>query len=376
MSSEDVKYQPEGSHEDTMVVLSGELNREQRAELESKLKFAPNDLRARLLLLGYFLREQCTAKGPEKSKAARIYANHMLWMVDHHPRHLLHANMSGFTEDEFFSEIKSHWEAQVSTNPEDVTVLHNAARFLLFADPLYSADLLQTASLLDDTNDLFPAELCGIYMRLFDDSQKSDKKKFAKLAIKELKVAIKRYEKYSDAEKRKSFTYKFDIEAQEVAGVAIECKLLSEARNIAKLVLNRTADVQIRNVIPNFRRGEAYGRISSTNTGNAILGQVALAQGNTLLATKHLDQLIVIDVYDHIEAKFATELLRSGEQDAVVQYLKRVRELFKTRLKAGRVELNQSRDFVWKQNHAKLMNRKLSVWIREIEKGRTPRITR
>ncbi|MBS1953089.1 MAG: hypothetical protein JST89_02830 [Cyanobacteria bacterium SZAS-4] len=374
-SRKDVKYQPEGSHEEAALVFSSELNQARLGELKEQLKIEPQALEPRLLLMGHFLREQYTAKGRKKISAALSYGEHIQAMVAHHPRHMFHATLSGFSEDKHFLETKSQWENQVRINPNDVTVLRHAARFNWIADPWCCAKLLQRASKLDYSNDLFPAQLCEVYTQLFHNSDVSSRDKFAKLAIKELKTAIARYESLGKHEERALYTYKHDMQAEKVAAIAIACEFFSEAREIAQLVLNRTDNLQLSEVLPHVELGEAYGMIFSNNKGHAILGQIAIAEGNRANAIKHFKKLLAVEPYDHVEANFATSLLESGEQKAVIQYLECVRELFANRVKAGKPNFKQSEETERSHKYAASMVRKLNLWIRKIEKGQTPRIS-
>lgn len=375
-SREDRKYQPEGNRAaSAAAIYSTELSETRLRELEAQLKVSP-DLEPRLLLLGHFMQKKYTAKGREKNIASLKYGEHIQWMVTQHPRHIVHTICSAHSDDEHFLETKTQWENQVRLNPNDVTVLYHASRFTWLERPLEAVRFLQRASTLDDSDDLFPADLCDIYIWLFDNSKKlDDREEFAKLALQQLKEAIVRYESFSRDEKRKLFTYKYDLKAKEVAALAISCKLDSEARRIGKLVLNRTKNLRIPNVLPNVKAGEAYGMISSINTGNSILGQVALAEGNTALALSHFQKLLVIEPYHHVEANFATSLLEGGEHQAVAQYLQRVRELWANRVKAGKTNLKHSAETERRQNYSVSRLRKLNLWIRKIENGQIPNLS-
>ncbi|HEY9731450.1 MAG TPA: hypothetical protein V6C89_06030 [Drouetiella sp.] len=295
------------------------------------------------------------------------------WLVDNHPRHLFHAQCRGFGEDKIHQRLKSHWAHQVASNADDVTVLYHAAIFSELSDSMYSAKLLRRASKLDTKNEIFPETLCGIYLRSFEKGRKSDKKKFAKLAVSEFKSALYRYETYCTEEWKKLYQYRFDITGGNVADSAIECQLFEEAQELAHLILGRTASLQFPLNTPGIHPGEVYGIISSKNTGGAILGKIAIAKNDLSFAVDRLNGLVVAEPYGHIENDLAQSLLACGEAEAVKLYLKRVEELHKTRTSDGNKGSNQmDAELSYEATTCKKIRR----WIRKIDAGHIPRLER
>lgn len=367
-----MKYKPEGSRNDVHSLFCGALNAAYVNELNDKLEQDPHHLETRLLLLGHYYREQHRLVGKESRKAADLYCEHSLWFIDFHPKHIIHDDITGFSDERHFPKMRTHWEKMAKLHSTDAIVMRHAARFFYIADPLFAAKLLKRAKKLAEGDDEIPDRLHRIYRQLCYDAPKSEEAKFAKLAFKNLKEAIRRYETYKTKRRRRLFTYKYDLSAKELANVAINCKLLPEARQLAELVLKRTDGQSIPRNYSKAQRFEVYGLMSAINNGNAILGSIALAEKKIPLALEHLSNIEVAEPYLHIESTFIDALLHKGQKDPALRYLEKIKDLYRRR--KDEPEADNPAYMESRKANAKQMIKKLNSWIREIEKGHIPNI--
>jgi hypothetical protein len=153
--------------------------------------------------------------------------------------------------------------------------------------------------------------------------------------------------------------------------------LFDEAKQIAHLVMSRTTGVVVTQISEQVTKGELYGIISSKNTGNAILGLVAIAEQDMDGAVRHLENLIVSEPYNHVESDFANALLICGKGADVKLYLERANELFKHQAVVDNNDNNTNELHAERiRRYAAAASKKISRWVREIEKGNIPTLER
>lgn len=101
------------------------LNKDQVLAVEKTLAGSPDDLSARLKLLGHY----SLNKGVDEN-----FNKHLLWMVDHHPNTVIFGPIGAgmialnwHPSRAFMNEYREHWEKAAAAYPKDSAVLLHAA---------------------------------------------------------------------------------------------------------------------------------------------------------------------------------------------------------------------------------------------------------
>jgi len=142
------------------------LERSEVEKLEQMVAIDPSEETARVLLLGYYERDARSFR----SKAYKIYLNHLILLIEHNPRHdqhehacifahalflggILHADRESARErvSQDFDLIKRKWSEAVEQHPDDVRVLRNAAYFFEIVSDETTMKLWMKIKLLDPT---------------------------------------------------------------------------------------------------------------------------------------------------------------------------------------------------------------------------------
>lgn len=266
------------------------------AALEARIAEGGGDCDDRGTLAHYYQRRQFV----DESAPARREA-HLLWLARHCPERD-HSILLSFV-DEPPAAILEIWQAQVAAHPTDPYVLGNAAVLHLHHDNDAALALYARAEAADPTNPDWPhhqAHALSLRARFEEVPRDSD--------------AAAAYAKLRRAAELSSDQRRFDILA-ELAEYAWDARDDAAARAYAD---------------------EALARIStmprSWNTGNlihdahAILGRIALADGDVAAARAHLIEAgktpgsPQLDSFGP-ELFLAAELLAIGEHVTVLAYL-------------------------------------------------------
>ncbi|MBX5482051.1 MAG: hypothetical protein IRZ16_09485 [Myxococcaceae bacterium] len=105
--------------------------------LEEALERTPEDLSARLKLLGYYLLASVASQD-----AAVLASRHVLWLIAHVPEAKVLETALGVPANEAFAaEAGRLWRAHVEAQPRNVQVLINAARFFSQLDRPFAEHL-------------------------------------------------------------------------------------------------------------------------------------------------------------------------------------------------------------------------------------------
>jgi len=116
-------HKPDGSDKDYCYVQDGrDISEIEASDLEARLAKNPNDLPARLKLIGYYER---VGRDKEIFSAG---LEHILWMIDHRPADYVCYTLSlgENHSDEQYAEFERHWIEQVKRHPNDDKVVGNA----------------------------------------------------------------------------------------------------------------------------------------------------------------------------------------------------------------------------------------------------------
>ena len=303
-SVEPPKGNPEGSSSEKGVYDDLETGRgltsEQVASLEEKLVSDPSDVTSRTQLLGYYWDRPLL--GDDSAKVAK--RQHVLWLIRNseesevleHPQ----AEIDHILDPEGYSEAKKAWMDQLEGEPENVTLLGNAAHFFLFGDHRTSIELLRRAQSLDPSNPKWPEKLgrtFGLAAHL--GSGAIDQK----TSEKELEQLEKAYELSGESRQ--------DSLLEDLAKAAFAADQLDKARQYAELMLQNTeADWN-------------YG--NRVHHGNLVLGRIALREGNIEEAKSRLIAAGKTPGSPQLNSfgpnmLLAKALLEIGEREVVLEY--------------------------------------------------------
>lgn len=132
------------------------LSKEQASALNSKLEIHPEDLKSRLILLGYYFKFQNNrVKGAERQK-------HIMWMLRNRPReYICSTDRVSWTGNirKYYSETKALWLELIKANPKDAVILGNAGCFFIIAAPCLARQYLKRSLKLDPANKHFQRAL-------------------------------------------------------------------------------------------------------------------------------------------------------------------------------------------------------------------------
>jgi hypothetical protein len=117
-----------------------EMTEKEAADLESRLVTDPDDLTARIKLLGYYFTRQFAS-----SSAREARSRHILWIIKHRPDEAI-----AFTpylvldpDEAAYAEAKRLWLEQLAEENPNPEVAENAAVFMSRKDPAIARDIWQ-----------------------------------------------------------------------------------------------------------------------------------------------------------------------------------------------------------------------------------------
>jgi hypothetical protein len=313
-----------------LVMAGGKLTAQEAAALETRLEGKPDDLDARVELLGYYVRHQTS----EAERSAR--QKHALWLIQNHPESsiagrpwaLLNRHLDGAAYD----QASALWLRQVEANGQNSVVIENAANFFWLGAPDKAEDLLKKGQLLEPDNPHWTWRLGELHALGMRSKQGQDRVQMAARSLAELEKAFAGMKDADD---------KFDS-LGELAGMAFEAGQLDKSGRYANDLLKMAQGRE-----KNWNYGNAI------HDGNVVLGRIALRSGNVTKANEYLLQAGKTPGSPQLNSFgpnfiLAKELVEKGEKQSVIEYL-RLCETF------------------WKGN-----TQLLQQWIAEIEQGHHP----
>lgn len=306
LTEEELRYQTAGMA----------LTAEEAAELEAGLAAAPDELAARATLASFYMRERTKA-----ARAAKV--PHVLWIIRHHPTSpvagLPACRLMRPLDGERYDEGRELWLEQVERHAFEPQVLGNAANYLMVTDRDLARDLLLRAKELDPANPWWPRQLGYLYWLDQQARWKADWRASAAKALSELETSL------AGAGTEHRWTTLIWV-----ATAAFDAGVFDKAERYAFELLEMAA-----------------GREGHWNHGNAIhhanlvLGRVAMASGNAVLAADYLLAAGRTPGSPQLDAfgpgmALARRLLDAGERDAVLEFLELCGEFWK--LDRGRLD--------------------------------------
>ncbi len=268
---------------------------------EALLETSPDDLEARVQLIGYyFLSSEPAAQAKRNA--------HIHWLISHHPEVGLSA-YARIIEDmwpEAYEEGKRRWQLVVAERPDDTAVLKNASTFLFLFDPALAEEMVRRGAVLEPDEADWHTSLARLRM-LAARGAESDADRLA-LA----REGLAEYDNALELETHPLGRYGLRIS---VAEAAYEAGERARAAEVAARVLAEAPDFE-----DTFQFGNGVHR------GHIVLGRVALDAGDLAGARDHLAAAGATRGSPQLDSfgpdfVLAGALLARGERDAVVAYL-------------------------------------------------------
>lgn len=316
-------------HEEYDLIFAGnDLSAEEAQALETSLVNNPDDVAARIKLLGYYFMRHRTS--PQEAEKRRV---HVLWLIENKPAAEItgspHARIDSFSDPEGYIQARDLW-GQQADDSDDPDILGSAASFFTLSDPDRAISYLVRAKELDPNNPDWPRELAaqyGLAMMHLADKQLVEA---AKKALAEYQLAYK-----LAGEIDSSYLL------NDMAKTALDAEEFALAKQYATTLLEQANDPGDWN----------YG--NAVHDGNAILGRIALHNQDVESAKAYLLKAGQTPGSPQLDSfgpnmTLAEELLESGESETVIEYLKLCQNF-------------------WEMDEGQLDN-----WIVLIEAGRIP----
>jgi len=158
-----------------LALEGGKLSDDEADNLEKALQGNPDDFASRMKLLGYYFGKQFKSESARKARQ-----KHVLWVIKNHPDYkiagLPYVNLAPVMDKETYYEAKTLWLKQVEAYKDNVSVLENAANFLLIFDHEIAENLLLKAKELEPENPKWPERLEFLH-KLHKDKEKKEEPK-------------------------------------------------------------------------------------------------------------------------------------------------------------------------------------------------------
>jgi hypothetical protein len=355
--------QANGSSFDYKLVMHGrELDAGEVKELKQALAGHPDDLRIRLLLLGYYRRNTKSVS----------YFNQLIWLIDNHPRHDIHKLVASGKNHSEFLKAKRHWLRLVRSNPDDTVILRNAAHFCRNLNPESSMKFLKQALEVNGAKEEVALDLANVYRSIAGQYSPRKNRILARKAVEQLKVAVDFYA-LPTQEHTYLFQY-FEMVMSDFAETALEFELFEEANDLGHILLNKKSLDSGRLSAEFLSKFTAENR-RSVNLGYSILGRTALRSGNIAEAKKHLMHMTTVSVEWFSDWQLANELLQSGETSIVSQYIEHCRQGWEQMANDFEDGLpNKTGYLPGSKDDAVAWAAKLSSWLDEIARGCKPQL--
>ncbi|MDE2927755.1 MAG: RNA polymerase subunit sigma-24 [Acidobacteriota bacterium] len=272
--------------------------------LEKKLADEPSDITSRTQLLGYYQKRRLDR---DESALAEI-RRHVLWLVRNSPETPVLGSPGGTiirsADPEGYSEGEKAWMNQLEGDPDNVTLLGHAARFLHFSERKTRIELLQRARSLDSSNPEWPERLGREYeTNIFRGSEPIGKES----AEKALEMYETAFELSNERER--------ETLLEDLAKVAFAAGRHGKARQYAESLLQGAS------------AGMSWNYGNRVHHGNLVLGRIALAEGNAKAAKFRLIAAANTKGSPGLQSfgpnmTLARDFLERGEQDVVLKYFR------------------------------------------------------
>jgi tetratricopeptide (TPR) repeat protein len=305
--------------------LGTKLANEEVRRYEDQLPHSGHMLAVRILLLGYyFLRQR-----DSDARASRY--KHVLWLIRHAPESKTAGSPFVFlahTQDtECYEKAEQIWLEHLLSDPDNTTLLGNAARFFELHSPQRAEELLTKAASLEPSNPDWRDRL-GHHFSLQAMAGSSARRENAKRALRELQAAeeirlgvpehVEMTIGTEENEEEKALgRFKRLRSLPELAKAAFDAGEVEQARRYALESLESAQNVEI----PEFRRADGQAIYDA----NLILGRCALKDGDMnrakqyLIAAGNTQGSPALGSFGP-NMSLAKELLEHGESQVVLEF--------------------------------------------------------
>lgn len=281
------------------------------AELEARIAAQPDDYANRAVLLGYYL--VARFQDPQ-AKAARI--THILWIIEHRPGMAVGPELEILVPidgAEGYALAKTRWLANVDARPDDVTILGNAASFLLHQERDLALGYLERARKLEPRSPEWPERIGRAHLGTARLADAKDKR-FAEASLA-----------FRNLEQATALIPELDVKLLLYADLADAAYLMArddKAGEYASALIAKTPATD-------------WNWSNAAHDGNTVLGLVALREKKPKEAVACLIQSGDVKGSPQLNSfgprmELAKALLEAGERDAVLDYLEEVGRFWKT----------------------------------------------
>jgi hypothetical protein len=221
------------------------------------------------------------------------------------PRNALATDSSG----RYLDSIKESWERTVTARAGEASVVGRAAQFFVHFDPVRSGELFRRARKLDPEDPRWTEWLARLYQQEFQARRDESRPDWAAMALAEWENALSRC--HNDWRRYGILCC--------AANCALEAHDPEKARSLAHTLLEGPFD--------------SATREQARHCGHQFLGRVDLKKGDMEQAKSHLAASISPPpasaqlAIDGPRLELAKELLRHGETQTVLGYLKACAQL-------------------------------------------------
>jgi len=279
-------------------------------QLEREITANPEELAARIKLLGYYFGKR--SKNPDYRKK---YKTHVLWFIQNYPEAEIYSYPAYFTaghdDDEALEAAKKLWLDHVKAQPKNTIIIDHAATFLRKGNYKETVEeLLKKGRSLEPKNPHWSSRLGDHYLRSIRGSLEQMQSRIASKALKELVRALK-LTPSKDEPLHRYHQFQLYINLAKAAYLAGRD---GKATRYAKRILK---DVSVDDLSSNEAQHE----------GHTILGLVALKSNDVGAAKKHLIDSVSFTECQKPIGSYRTSmslskaLLDRDERNVVLEYL-------------------------------------------------------
>lgn len=292
----------------------GALSVEEVGLLEASLKVDPGDLSAREKLLMHYGIERFSSPDGKK-----LFAKHALWVIENRPASQIavyQCDLNPNIDGNVYQKGKKLWLEQVKKNPDNASIIGNAARALALYENKTSEELFLRCKKLEPANPKWPEELAHL-CRLGGQTKNGDAGPAKSQAVKALALLEEAY-----ALAKTNDEYRCPL-LNDLAKCAIDAGEIEKAETYANLMLKNA-----RNDTKNWNYG------NSIYEGNLVLGRIALREGNIEEAKSFLLKASETPGSPNLDTfgpnlTLAKELLEKGEKATVLEFFRKCSSFWK-----------------------------------------------
>jgi tetratricopeptide (TPR) repeat protein len=244
---------------------------------------------SRLMLLGYY-------KHQSTKEDAKHWTIYMLWMIENHPNDWItgHVNIHQKCSGKQFEVLRTAWLHQIDKEPNQGSMIGNAATFLSERDYDTSENLFKSAEKLQPKQSDWSRDLAFLYIQRARAVPPKYKPTYIALAFDQGKKVLR---------KDSHATRRFDM-MMVLCDLALDNSEQSTALYFGKLLM-----------------ASAHRMPWLLEFAHHRLGRIALRENDIAKAKAHLEEASRLGFSKNMS--LPAELLRVGETECVLKYLER-----------------------------------------------------